>query len=256
MSDLILENNNPAGRLWYRLSILKEIQGVGQLANVAKRLNVPENWDAMLLAATELRREFDLLEEIVEGVKDEKRKYNLWKKGLEEVRKSVSSFNFNMPANTMAFTIAPEALFYLTYISADLAQEDEVPPDELENIRKLCDDLRQEIQGSSEMPTLLKIWLLEMLRAMREGIDCYQIRGKRGLRSRLNQVVGSLVLNMEFVNEAKKDSPKVMERFWSLVEKTEKLSRLAEHGTKALEFAQKVVGIFSGPSSLPPPSAG
>jgi hypothetical protein len=133
-------------------------------------------------------------------------------------------------------------------------QEEQSPIDESEHVRKLCDELRAGTLGSKDISKTLRDWLLDMVRAMRDGIDRYQIRGARGLRQRLHEVLGSLMLNWKLAEEVKKKAPTIWTRFIGGIEVVEKVSRFAEHSTKMLGAVMKAIEHFGGTSTPSLPS--
>ncbi len=135
------------------------------------------------------------------------------------------------------------------FVGAYLAQEEQVSPGELEQIRRLCDEVRKVILDSSELPKSLRTWLLDLVRAMRDGIDRYQIRGTRGLRHQLKEALGSVLLHNERVKEAQKKAPTIWMKLMDSIARVEKISRLLQHAMKAVGVVTKVMEYVSEISS-------
>ncbi len=135
-----------------------------------------------------------------------------------------------------------------------LSQEGQVSSTELEQIRRSCDELSKEILASSELPKLLKTWLLDLARAMRHAIDRFQVQGTRGLRHQLQEALRSFVLNEQHPKAVRKESPTIWMRLLAGVERVEKVSRLVEHVMKITAITMKAIDYFSGINSPSPPS--
>ena len=175
------EYNNPAGRIYQNFKALATSNNSPvQMSQLVKLLGIEENSESVMVAIMGIREDFDLLRSTIEEVKDNPAKYSLWIENLADIEKSLSSFIINMTAKTCQYNIIHSATVALRFIAADLRKEESVPADELEQLRRMCDELRQEIADSNDLTNPLKAWLLDLVRLMRDAIDRYKIRGNRG----------------------------------------------------------------------------
>jgi hypothetical protein len=252
-----IEYNNPAGRLYQILSNLTQTNSNAvQMVQFAKHLGVEENWDAILNGIMDLKREYNVLESIIDSNKDNNTaKYTLWSKNLKDIKISVDSFSCNMPNKNCQMAVIPSAVVALQFIAADLPMEEEVSVDELEQLRKLCDELRKEILEAEDVPKALREWLLDLVRLMRDAIDRYKIRGSRGLRRQLHEMVGSLMDHQEFAEETNRKSPTIWLKVMEGLESLNKMAQHTETAVKAIGYVKKAIEFFSGGSSTPPMSS-
>ncbi len=140
------------------------------------------------------------------------------------------------------------------FIVAYLWQGEQVLSGELEHVRRSRDELSEENLDSSDVHKVLKPWLPDLVRAMRDATDRYQMRRTRGLQHQLQEALGSPVLKEEHVNGAQKEAPTISIRLMDGMNWVEKISRLVEHMMKAVGVVTKAIEYFSGTSSPSPPS--
>jgi hypothetical protein len=247
----MLEYTNPAGRLWTILKRISEKQNA-DLKHLAVCFGVPNTWDSVLQAIKDLEAEFQLLEGMVEGYKDNKKKHALHSSKMGDIKKSLNQLTLNIGANNYVWNILPSAIVALEFMAADMPEEQGVGLNELEEIRRLCEELRTEIHGCDSLNRTLKEWLLDLVRLMREGIDRYQIRGSRGLRRQFHEMIGSMVDNYDLLKEVKEKGPTVWQKVSKVVELVHKASELGQKATKALGFVTKLVKFFGGETPTPP----
>jgi len=180
----------------------------------------------------------------------------LWSEQLSDINKSISQFVINVQANACSANVVPSAIVALKFMAADLPVEEAITVDELERLRKLCDELRSEILNAKELAPALKEWLLDLVRLMRDGIDRYRIRGSRGLRRQFHEMLGSLVSHEQMVANIKKEKPDIWMKVMNGFEVILRMAQFVEKGSKALEYVWTVIESWSGntPSSpmLPP----
>ena len=232
--------NNPAGRLWEIFTNLSQNTN-GKRSQLASQIGVSDTWAAISKAVLDIYAEYEVLKESTEQYKDNPSKYNLYLSKLPIIAECVNGFNLNMKNNTYNATVSSAALVALEFMGADLPQE-ESRRDELGELRKLCDELQNEIHKSS-LNKSLKAWLLDLVRLMRDGIDRYQIRGSRGLRREFHEMLGSIIVHYNNTEEIKRESPTTWEKvkrgfklFVSLSCGTEQIFRSVDHVRKAIGF--------------------
>jgi len=247
----MLEYTNPAGRLWTILKRISEKQNA-DLKHLAACFGVPDTWDSVLQSINDLEAEFQLLEGMVAGYKDNQKKHALHSSKMGDIKKSLNQLTLNIQTNSYMWNIVPSAIVALEFMAADMPEEQGAGPNELEEIRRLCEELRTQIHACDSLNKTLKEWLLDLVRLMREGIDRYQIRGSRGLRRQFHEMIGSIVDNYDLVKEVKEKEPTVWQKMGKGVELMLKVSEVGEKATKALGFVSKLVKFFGGESPTPP----
>ena len=141
-----------------------------------------------------------------------------------------------MVNGTCKLDIIPSAIVALQFMAADLDKEPAMLVEEIEQLRLLCDELRSEITKSSDLPKFLKEWLLDLIRLMRDAIDRYKIRGSRGLRRQLNEMVGSLYGHEALAEETKKKDPSLWSKIMAGFDKMVKMADFSEKAQKCLPY--------------------
>jgi hypothetical protein len=136
-------------------------------------------------------------------------------------------------------------------MAIDLPQEETIAPEEIEEIRRLCDELRNEIHNSKTLNKTLKEWLLDLVRMMRDGIDRFKIRGSRGFRKELYQMLGSMLVHYEDVREVAKEEPGIWAKMMRGLDWVGRASERFEKVSKPLKLVYRAIEYFSGGGSTP-----
>jgi hypothetical protein len=250
MAAPIFEYNNPAGRLYQHFKVLVAIPGSAlPMSKFSELLGIAGSWEAVIAAIADMMQDYEELERIIEGHKDNEDQYKLWNTNLGDVKKSVSGFALNMGGNTCQMNIVPSAVVALQFMAASIPKEQAVVKDELEALRKQCDDLRQEIYACEDLPKPLRAWLLDLVRLMRDSIDRYKIRGSRGLSRQLHEMLGSMMTNYEYVLKTQAAAPPIWARVMTGFETMVKLSKYVETAEKSLSYVAKAIAYFHGDST-------
>lgn len=246
--------NNPAGRLHSVLGSLAELnRQTVKLQRFAQQLNISADWNAVMRMAIDLNNEFSSLQSLVSDIKSSNQsKFELYSKNLDDIQKSLGGLVFNMSSDTCMVAIIPSALVALEFMATDLPMEEKTTDGELEALRKLCDELRNEILDASEIPSVLKEWLLDLVRLMRDAIDRYAIRGGKGLRRQLHEIIGSIVSNPDLAKDANKAKPSIWNKILSGMTAMNTMARCGETGMKALEYGKQYLDLFSDTNATPP----
>ncbi len=241
--------DNPAGRLF---KVLTEL-GQGQIKSdqLAVKLGTSSDWESLLNAMVEMRKEYVLLEAAVSDFKDNPHKLAHYKEDLTHIKSAIDGININLQNNHVQITPNPQALTALKYMAVDLPQEEAVTPDEIAAIRKLCDELRAEIENSQTLNKTLKGWLLDLVRMMRDGIDRFKIRGSRGFRKELYQMLGSLMVHYGNIKEVKEKEPGIWMKMMQGLDWVCRAAERFEKVGKALKWGYKAIEFFSGGGETP-----
>jgi len=241
--------HNPAGRL---LRVLTDLgQGACTREQFAARLGTPNDWCSILNTLAEMRKEYDLLETAVSEFKDNPHKLANYKEDLAAINTAVNNISINMANNQVQVFPVQAAIIALKYMAVDLPQEDALAQDEIEEIRTLCDELRAEIEKSQTLDKRLKEWLLDLVRMMRDGIDRFKIRGSRGFRKELYQMLGSIMVHYEDVKEVKKENSGLWTKMMLGLDRVCRAAERFEKVKVALTIAHKAIEYFSGGGSAP-----
>jgi ribosome-interacting GTPase 1 len=241
--------HNPAGRL---LKVLTEL-GQGQINRepLATKLGTPNDWRSILNAIADMRTEYELLEAAVSEFTDNPHKLANYREDLIVIKTAIDGININMHNNSIAIAPQPTAITALRYMAVDLPQEEAFAQDEIEEIRKLCDELRSEIQGSQTLNKTLKEWLLDLVRMMRDGIDCFKIRGSRGFRKELYEMLGSIMVHYKDVKKVTKEEPAIWMKMMQGLDRVCRAAERFEKVKKGFTITYKFIEYFSGGGSTP-----
>ena len=109
----------------------------------------------------------------------------------------------------------------------EYSPEPDLPPSELENIRKQTSDLIEKLHSSTTIPKRLKLILFDLLNAVQRSIDQYRFRGVRGLRQELFVIVSRVQEHFPDFEQAK-DEPEV-KGFFGLLKKIDATTAAALH---------------------------
>ncbi|EMI46147.1 hypothetical protein [Rhodopirellula sp. SWK7] len=239
------EYNNAAGRILAVLENLQPHSGKNcQLAQLGEAFGVDANWRSVLVAIQDVTDEFSSLCDEIEQFEHNTAKYNLYKKNLPDIEKSIESFTLNMPAKNCVCQISQPGVVALRFIAADLTQDAEPEDNEIEALRSLVNELQAEIENSDVFSKSVREWLLDLVRVIRDSIDRFAIRGSRGMRKQFSLLLGELIQNYDIAQKVQEKKPSVWERFTSAIDLMNKLASLAEHCRPAVTFAQKSLPLL------------
>lgn len=241
--------NNPAGRLF---KVLTEL-GQGQIKSdqIAAKLGTLSDWESLLKAMVEMRKEYVLLEAAVSDFKDNPYKLDHYKEDLAHIKSAIDGIIIDIKNNQVHVTPNPQALTALRYMAVDLPQEEAVTPDEIATIRKLCNELQAEIENSQTLNKTLKEWLLDLVRMMRDGIDRFKIRGSRGFRKELYQMLGSIMVHYGDIKEVKEKEPGIWMKMMQSLDWACRAAERFEKVGKALRWGYKAIEFFSSGGATP-----
>ncbi len=105
--------------------------------------------------------------------------------------------------------------------------EPDLPPSELETIRKQTAELIQKLESSETIPKRLKLIIFDLLSAVQRSIDQYRFRGIRGLRQELFVIASQIQEHFPDFEQAK-DEPEV-KGFFALLKKIDAVTAAALH---------------------------
>lgn len=249
--------NNPAGRL---LRIFQDFSHAttGDIPRLAVILGIADprgNADSIdvLMAVTDLHREFATLKSELRLQPDFERKSVAYANVNTGIHKTLDSLTIDFPGNSYKILVEHATLVALELITADLPLEEEGPVDEIENLYIKLKELQDIVVSvpQEEMSPSIRIWLLDLIRLMRDGLDRYKIRGPRGLRTQLQAMLGDLMLNYDTFDKAKKQTPsKFWARFNALLDTLLKLSTIHEKYKNALSYMKTTIPLLTGDAPL------
>lgn len=206
-------------------------------------------------AFADLREELAVMTaQIDEHFAENTAKHALYSKHLPEIEKSISSFMLNFRGQNIDCHIDPSAVVSLRFMAADLPQEEASKDEDVAGLRSQVDELWKAIHNTPTLPQHLRKWLLELVRIMRDGLDRYAIRGGRGLKKELTELVGQLTMNKATVEELKATSPGLLQRVAQITDVMVKVATLGEKLKPAISYAYKLIGCESGSTSGVPPA--
>lgn len=253
---------NSAGRLHFAFTRLGTKNRVS-FDEFAQALGVSAK--NALPAYSLMLEEFEQLQRDVEQLRQYKLKYELYQKNLPDIDNTLKSFTFQMESKIVSYRVSEPGLVALGFMAADFPIDGESDDQtesgkEIELLRKLVLELQREI-SQGELPEYLKAWLLELVRAIRDAIDRYQIRGAKGIERELAVILGELMQNQELANETMQKKPsafamimRALDAMNKVVAYAEKLKPAMSAARKAIPFIKSVLGIDSQLPGLPAPT--
>lgn len=248
--------NNSAGRI---LAVLERFptkkrpnKGISR-KQLADAMGMADSWSAILLAIDDLQSEYRVLVNDLEQFRDNTHKHELYSKNLGDIEQSISSFKLDLPGNSAQVEVSEASRTALTFIAADLPQDDLPTESDLNRIRELVNELQSEVESSTELARSVKDWLLDLVRIIRDSLDRYAIRGSRGMRRQFSTLLGELMQNWDTLQKVKEKRPTVWQKFTASIDLMHKLASLAEKCVPAVTFTQKYLPLIKG-VLLPSPS--
>lgn len=157
----------------------------------------------------------------------------------------ISPLNFTVPWDQVRRSLPSDVLVTLKFCAAILPDEEsEIPPDQLEDIRKLVSELAV-ILESSTLPTRLQAIIRHQIEIIKRALDEYSISGVRALRKAVWVGAGEVTEQREII-EAAKDSPEIgkLAGIWK------KVTDVVEVGSKASETLKLLHEAFDAISDV------
>lgn len=239
-----IEYNNPAGRILFVFERLAKSNS-GNFTQFAELFEIDKDCDSILAAVADIRAEFRLLSDQIDQITDNPGKLSLYKTNLPEVEASVNSFTLSIAkAGTYQCNIAPTAIVALRFIAADLEQEEAADGNDLESLKTAITELQTHILDNEELTPALRTWLLDLVRLMRDGIDRFQIRRGRGMRTQFHAMLGDLMGHYDAVQTIKAEHPGAWARLSTAMDTMIKLAVFREKYKPALEMVRRAIPFF------------
>jgi hypothetical protein len=110
---------------------------------------------------------------------------------------------------------------------------------QLEQLRKTVEDLLKEI-SSAQLPSELRVFLLEKLREIQKAIDDYSFYGSAGLRKTLESIIGAAYFQDDAIKTEATTNP-IAIKFWEIVKNTGALLSLVTNLEKLAPVAQHLL---------------
>lgn len=237
--------NNPAGRL---LAMLEGAKGSNEHNYLAKAWGIEADRSS-ILAVKGMYDEYELMRAAIEKFKGDSQKYELLTQDLPEIEETLKSFNVSLNG-VYGINVKQTGIIALRWISSHLPQEETADESELEALRQSLDELRKQVEGSEELAPVIRNWLLELIRIMRDGIERYSIRGSRGMKNELHRLLGDMVENRQFVNTIQKETPAIWRQLTVAMDFMIKLATLKEKYGTAIDFFQRAIPFFDNAPAI------
>jgi hypothetical protein len=129
---------------------------------------------------------------------------------LAQIKNALAQFDLNGTIARFRNSLNSEVLTALHYISGyisftySLNKSDFINQDQLNELVDDVDSLIDNISNSS-LPADVKILLIKNLNKMRESFLFYKVSGIEGVRTALEQSIGSMIINREEISTHNKD---------------------------------------------------
>ena len=238
-----LENANAAGRLHRVLKPLVGQAGQRQLDQVASFFGVPPRPGKFEQALSDLWKQYELLaEDVAELQQSRPRDYATYKSKMQFIQESLHSI-FLVGKTAVNVNVNDAAVASLEFMASGLPIEGDVPESDLDQLREALEALRSQVEQATDISPTLRKWLLELTRAMKDGLERFAIRGARGLSNELSVVIGELARRHENRQELKTHKG-LFDQLKNVVELFDKVTAVAERCAPALEhFGPMVLAI-------------
>lgn len=219
----------------------------GKFADLASCLGVSSDIPSVMSEVGLLYVQMDAISRDIEAFSDSPSQQgigNLFQNDLMGIRKSLQSLSLNPKNSSYGSEIDPTSLVALRYIEAALPKEQLKSEDEIAEIRTKIAEIQSDVETSRELPKVLREWLLDLVRMMRDGIDRYCIRGTRGLREQLRSIVGELCLSQGVSKEVKQTKPEIWTVISTVMTAFIKMADLTEKYGPAIETVLQTTPIL------------
>lgn len=204
---------NPAGRLLTISHAIKTAKGQGKAINCwAKALGCEPQVVDVYRGIGDLIDEWDEVRRWVasDSVDPDKRKY--FEQHFSEIDRAIAPATIAGAADGYQDQIQDSWLAALQSMALDMPIEGVIDENELDQLRAVIEDLRQTIENTTELRPMVRLWLLDLVRLMREGLDRYTARGVRGLRESFRRLLGELLDHPDYCREVQKSKPSLWEK--------------------------------------------
>lgn len=202
---------NPAERVLLHYSKLK-----GKKTEDLKFESVCKNFGLLDHSATGICRIITSLYEAVAKLEDEihkkhkgSAKYDLYVKNLNLIRSPLKTISVHSDSQMFSMGIPGEVFIVLEHIAADLADtEKNWTIDEVNTFFRTISGLQDEV-AESGLEDGLRLFLLDLIVAMKAAVEEYRLRGIDGVEEQLKLILGSLMVKYEMKERIQKDAPAI-----------------------------------------------
>lgn len=233
--------NNSAGRLH---DILTKLKQKGNLDEFRVALGLPDMRFASF-GVYHLFREFTQLKRDVEILRGNSNKWNIYQQELPGIEAMIGTVSVSAAGGNYQYNQNPTAMQSLRYIATDLPEEESTPQAEINDVSSRIRQLEKSITSNSELTRTIRNWLLELCRAMHDGLAKYQIRGSRGLREGLHETLGSIIDNRDLVDDVKEEEPSIWLAITQAIDAVMTISALKEKYKSLVELAKLALPWYS-----------
>jgi hypothetical protein len=207
---------NAAGRVYQILREAKRQEGTKSVKEVwAAVLGAsPERVHTVYARLVRFEEEFEEAERLVRALDVN---HDLYLKFFPAVRKAIAPTNLDASWNKFQSVLTEEALTSLEFCSDLLntrSPERGVPPDDLADLAAEVNDLLESILHS-DMPATAQQVLADLARSMQDALVEYRIRGVRGMRALMFDIMARIERNLPILEPEKEH--KEVGRFMTLL---------------------------------------
>lgn len=226
----MIDESNPAGRLYSLLADASKKTG--------DSLKVRDAWAQVL--GYDSKEEAELVRALVEiyGLCEEVKRlvrlnpdlnHELYLASFPKIEKTILPINLGQSWKQIRGNLDGEVLARLQFCAEALAgfySEESISEEDVVEISEMARSL-EDLLHQSQIPTELKLALLEEVEKIRRAISYIRIKGAKGVKEALQSLVGAVVANEEGLRELKTSQPDVLERLGALLDKLDSFAARA-----------------------------
>lgn len=232
-----VKHRNAAGRILGVLERLNAQPGTDGLQAWFKAFNCNGDLSDIYSRLALLQEQYI---ETVEFCELHKGKDHRLTRTLPKVLPAIQPRSLKENAESQKQKITDEILLLLDTIAEQMPEEGEINEDDFKSLNEMLDELFEFVRDSQEFKGQLRLWLLHLIRMMKDGLCRYDIKGARGLRPDL--LVLATELTVVFKSAEQGEQPEVpAETFAALRELASKFIRKL---TRILDTAVKYAPLI------------
>ncbi len=238
----MIDETNPAGRLYKILSIVKKEPDTKSAKVVWGKalgdLTTDVDITNAVVALYLLSQETQSLIKMKEGLN-----HNLYLASFSRIDRVFFPLQLGSTWAQSRAHLTDEALIRLQFCAQELSgvySEESLSEEDLLDIITKTNELYNSLHDST-LPSTLRMTLLEEVQRIRNAISLYQIKGAKGLKEGLQGAIGAVVANQEALKSAKNGDKDVMKRLGDLLDKMDSFSSKA---LKVNKIIKKPIGFL------------
>lgn len=242
----MIDQSNPAGRLY---KILIEAKGKGDNKKVidvwASAIGIQPDTIAVTKGVIELYRLSQEIQQLI--TMNDNLNHELYLSSFYQIEQSFFPLNLQTIWSSSKKYLTDEALTRLQFCADELTKfysEEYLSEEDLNDIITKTEHLFNAVY-ESDLPSDIRLSLLEEVEKIRNAIYMYKIKGAKGLKEALQGVIGSIVVNQDELQRNYENNSEVIKSIGELIDKLDSFAsralKLKKLLTKPIRFLLKKV---------------